>query len=74
MRQRQIRLTSPNQIQSKVAELLGKKINIVLTDSGVMFGELTQVLPDSIIIQNMRLKKVQIPLHTIYELYLDFNS
>lgn len=74
MRQRQIRLNSLHQIRLRVAEFQGKKINIVLTDRGVIFGELIQVLPESILIQNMRLKKIHIPLKSIYELYLDYTD
>lgn len=52
-------------------KLAGKKINIVLTDSRVIMGELKAVKHDEIIIENMRLKKVQLSFPEISEIYFD---
>ena len=74
MYKRQLRLSTPNQIRTHLAELVGKKINIVLNDNTVVFGELTKAQPDSLWLLNMRLKKVEIPVDHVYEIYLDVNA
>lgn len=55
-------------------EFLGKKINIVLTDNTVMFGQLKKVNDIEIVLQNMRLKNVKYSFHTITEVYLDMKA
>mgnify|MGYP003575882800 FL=1 len=52
-------------------EFLGKKINIVLDDRTVMFGELKTANETSIVLRNMRLKNVSYPIQSIVEVYLD---
>ncbi len=46
-----------------MAEFLGKKINIVLRDNTVMFGELKKVNDAEIVLMNMRLENVKYPFH-----------
>jgi response regulator RpfG family c-di-GMP phosphodiesterase len=71
MRTRQLRLSDMHQIRSRMAEFLGKKINIVLYDSTVMFGELKKVNDADIVLMNMRMENIKYPFDTIAEVYLD---
>ena len=71
MRTRQLRLNDRNQIQRRLPEFLGKKINIVLSDRTVMFGELKKVNQSEIILRNMRMENVRYPFKDIVEIYLD---
>lgn len=74
MQKRQLRLTHPVIIRQRLAEFLGKKINIVQQDNTVIFGELTAVEEGQFTIKNMRLKKTTRLINDIYELYLDFDA
>jgi predicted metal-dependent hydrolase len=71
MSTKQLRLSDAAQIRKRVAEFVGKKINIVLTDNTAMFGELTDVNATEIKLQNMRRKKMTYRIDTIAELYFD---
>jgi len=71
MRTKQLRLTNSDQIRSRMNEFIGKKINIVLTDRTVMFGELKHVNDTSIVLRNMRLENVTYPVQSIVEIFLD---
>jgi len=68
---RQLRLSDPAQIKSRISNFLGKKINIVMVDNTVMFGVLKEVKNSEIILLNMRLKKTSYPFTEIAEVYLD---
>jgi hypothetical protein len=71
MRTKQLRLNDSEQIRRRMSEFIGKKINIVLTDRTVMFGELTKVNDTAIVLKNMRLENITYPLLSIVEVYLD---
>lgn len=71
MRTKQLRLNDSNQIRQRMSEFLGKKINIVLADRTVMFGELKKVNEHGIILRNMRLEDVKFLFQSIVEVYLD---
>jgi ribosome maturation factor RimP len=71
MRTKQLRLNDSDQIRRRMAEFIGKKINIVLSDRTVMFGELMKANDDAIVLKNMRLENVTYPFQTIVEVYLD---
>ena len=71
---RQLRLNDPDQIQKNINRFLGKKINVVLTDNTVVFGELKAVNALDIQVLNMRLKKVLCSFKEITEVYLDTNA
>ena len=71
MRTRQLRLNDAAQIKTRMAEFLEKKINIVLKDNTVMFGQLKKVNEAGIVLMNMRLEKVKYSFNTIAEVYLD---
>jgi small nuclear ribonucleoprotein (snRNP)-like protein len=71
MRTRQLRLNDQDQIQRRMPEFLGKKINIVLADRTVMFGEVRKVDESNIILRNMRMENIRYPFKNIVEIYLD---
>lgn len=71
MRTRQIRLNDPDHIHRRMPEFLGKKINIVLADRTVMFGELKKVNQSGIVLRNMRLENITYPFKNIVEIYFD---
>jgi hypothetical protein len=71
MRTRQLRLNDRDQIQRRMPEFLGKKMNIVLSDRTVMFGELKKVNASEIILRNMRMENIRYPFKNIVEIYLD---
>ena len=71
MSTKQLRISDPEQIRTKLKALLGKKINIVLVDNTAVFGELKEVNSNEILLENMRMKKIKYPLSSIAELYVD---
>lgn len=71
MRTKQLRLNDADQIRRRMPEFLGKKINIVLADSTVVFGELSKTNASGVVLKNMRLENIQLPFQSIVEVYLD---
>jgi hypothetical protein len=71
MRTKQLRLNDSAQIRRQMPEFLGKKINIVLTDNTVFFGELMKSNESGVVLRNMRLENVTLPFQSITEVYLD---
>ena len=61
MRTKQLRISDVLQIKNRMPEFVGKKINIVLSDSTAMFGELKKVNDTEITLMNMRLEKINYP-------------
>lgn len=74
MSTRQVRLNTVDQIQKKLKDHTGKKINIVLCDRTVLFGVLKSVDPTTLTFENMRLQAVTLSLKEISEVYLDFKE
>ena len=74
MRTRQLRLSSLDQIQKRLKEFTGKKINIVLCDRTVLFGELKSIGDTELTFVNMRLEPLSLSLKDISEVYLDFKE
>jgi hypothetical protein len=68
---RQLRLTTFDQIKTRLKEFTGKKINIVLRNRKVLFGELLSIDEAHLAIADMRRKKVSLHLADISEVYLD---
>lgn len=68
---RQLRLYDPILLRERLPKLIGKKINIVLRDSRVVYGELVATSDSEIAIENMRLSKQTIPFSNISEVYFD---
>jgi hypothetical protein len=58
-------------IRSRIGELKGKKITLVLSDNTAVFGELRDVGDDDVVLMNGRLRNNRIPFKTIKELYFD---
>ena len=71
MGSRQLRISDHEQIKSRAASFLGKKINIVLLDNTVVFGQLEEVNGNEILLLNMRMKKAKYLFSSIAELYID---
>jgi ribosome maturation factor RimP len=71
---RQVRLSTPEQIVKKLADYTGKKINIVMCDRTVFFGELKHVDRDSLTFANMRQEASTVPISEVTEVYLDFKE
>lgn len=69
---RQLRLSNSSQIQKRLKEFIGKKINIVLCNRKVLFGELIKLDKDKLTFENMRQQKVTLVLAGVSEIYLDF--
>ena len=68
---RQVRFSDPLKIKEQLPKLLGKTINIVLTDNRAIIGELKEIKSTGIVIENMRLKKVLFPIEQVLEIYFD---
>lgn len=68
---RQIRLSSIDQLQKRLKDFTGKKINIVLRSRKVLFGELKKTDDVQLTFANMRNEQFTLPLKEISEVYLD---
>ena len=71
MRTRQLRLNSITEIKKRLPQFIGNKINIVCTDGKVILAALTGFNETSLEAVNMRLKKINIPLSGVSEIYFD---
>lgn len=69
---RQLRLSTSDQIQKRLKEFIGKKINIVLCNRKVLFGELRKLDKEQLTFENMRQQKVTLVLADVSEIYMDF--
>lgn len=74
MSKRQLRISDPEQIKTKIFTFANRNMSVVLKNNTVVFGKLKEVDNDSIYIENMRLKKYEIPLNNIAEFILDVNA
>ena len=74
MSTRQIRLNTPEQIQKRLREFTGKKINIVLHNRTVLFGELQNFDETQLRFSNMRNEPVSLLLKDISEVYTDIKE
>lgn len=68
---KQLRVSDTGQIKRTIKNFLGKKINIVLSDSTVVFGVLKEVNSTELVLINMRLRPIHCALDTISEYYVD---
>ena len=71
---RQLRLSTLEQIQKRLKEFIGKKINIVLFNRTVLFGELKSIDHTQLTFVNMRLEPFMLALKDISEVYLDLKE
>lgn len=60
-----------DQFQNRLKEYTGKKINIVMSNRTVLFGELKGIEGDQLTFINMRQRPVSLLLKDITEVYLD---
>lgn len=74
MQKRQVRLGTQIQMQQQLAGFVNKKINIVMNDSTVLLTELIRISGDKLLVQNMRQRKLTIPVADIYEIIIDIND
>lgn len=68
---REQRFSDLVKIKEEIPKLLGKKINIVLTDNRPIIGELKEIKTTGIVVENMRLKKAFFAFDQISEIYFD---
>lgn len=71
---RQLRLSTLEQIKKRLKDLIGKKINIVMRDRTVFFGELKNFDIINLTLLNMRQQPVTVLLKEIDEVYLDYKD
>ena len=74
MSTRQVRLSTFDQMQKRLKEFTGKKINIVLSNRTVLFGELKSIENTTLTFENMRQESFTLSLNEISEVYLDFKE
>jgi hypothetical protein len=68
---RQIRLSTIDQLQKRLKDFTGKKINIVMRNRKVLFGELKNADETQLTFVNMRNERFTLLLKEITEIYLD---
>ncbi len=68
---RQQRLNDAASIRKRIRELFGKKINIVLHDQRVLYGELISANDQQLTFKNMRGKNSFLEFTAISEIYFD---
>ncbi len=68
---RQLRLNTLEQMRNRLKEFIGRKINIVLSNRTVLFGELKSITDAELTFVNMRLDPVNLSLEDIAEVYVD---
>ncbi len=71
---RQLRLNTLEQMRNRLKEFIGRKINIVLSNRTVLFGELKSITDAELTFVNMRLDPVNLSLEDIAEVYVDFKE
>lgn len=71
---RQVRLTTSDQFLQKLEGYRGEKINIVLCNRKVLFGELVGMEDGKLTFKNMRQERFTIAFKDISEIYLDFKE
>jgi len=74
MSTRQLRLNTVDQMQKRLKDFTGKKINIVLCDRTVLFGVLKGIDNTGLTFENMRMEPFTLALKEISEVYLDFKE
>ncbi|RAW01030.1 hypothetical protein [Pseudochryseolinea flava] len=71
---KQLRLSDAAQIKTRIGSFVGKPVNLVLSDNTAQTGLLEAVSESSIVLRNMRLKKMNFTLNQITEIYIDTNA
>lgn len=68
---RQQRLSDTSQIKTRLKDLVGKNITLILRDSTAQTGSVEAFANECVILRNMRLKKTEYSLSNIAEIYFD---
>lgn len=71
---KQIRISGQERIKAKLPEFIHKKVNFVLSDNTVHFGELAEVAQTMVVLVNMRQKKIKLPLEKVIEFFSDIDA
>jgi len=71
MSTRQLRISDPDQIRQKIAQCVGRKLNIVFQDGTATVGVIKSVDGGLIDIMNMAQRRQRFPLSSVTEIYLD---
>jgi small nuclear ribonucleoprotein (snRNP)-like protein len=71
---KQIRIADPVLLRARLREFVNRKINLILNDNTVVFGELKKTDDHTLYLVNMRLKKIRIPIKNVIELFADINA
>ena len=74
MSKRQIRISDPEKIKTRLPEFLHKDVNLILVNNSVVTGRLVEVTSDTCFIKNMRLKKEKHPIKNIADLFTDIDA
>ena len=74
MGKRQLRISHPDLVRQRIGEFVNKRIQLVLRDNTVFFGELRQVNGDNVLLNNMRLKPMKFTFDMIQEFYVDIDA
>ncbi len=68
---RQIRISSPETIRTRISEFRGRTIQVVLESNVATTGILKDIDDSGIVLENRRLKKNRYAFHDIAEVYFD---
>jgi hypothetical protein len=71
MSTRQLRLSDTGEIKHRLNSFIGKSVSIVLKNNTAHTGLLEAISGSSIVLRNMRMKKMDYAIDQITELYLD---
>jgi hypothetical protein len=71
MSTKQQRISDAAQIKSRLGQLVGKKINLVLRNNTTQTGSVEMTTDSTVVVKNLRLKKFTYPFNDIAEIYFD---
>lgn len=74
MGNRQLRISDQTAILTKIRELKGSKIQVVLNNGAAYFGIVREITTENLILENMLNKKVTYPVKSLSEIYIDSHS
>ena len=71
---KQVRISEPQEIKNRMPEFLNKNVNLVLKGKTVIYGTLREVSNGTVILSNMRGRKMTFQMDDISEIYTDLDS
>lgn len=74
MSKKQIRISDPTLLKRRIPEFIDRKVNLILKDNTVIFGQLKKTDAQSLYIVNMRLKEIKLPMENVAEFYTDIDA